>query len=128
MAAVAGNVAVEEAAGILTAGGTVRAGASLERATARPPAGAGLESATVQVLMEPASRLVALQETEESNGARVKVAVVEPFKVAVRVTLWLFLTLPAVAVKVAEVAAAGTGMEVGMVKRGQLAVNLTVTG
>ena len=57
-----------------------------------------------------------------------KVAVAEPFNLAVRVTLRFFVTLPAVAVKVANAAPAGTDTEVGTANSELLEVNTTVCG
>jgi hypothetical protein len=132
VAAVTGNVAAEDEAEIVTEGATVRMGPSLETAMATPPAGAGLESVIVQVLVEPALRLVGLHDSVESNnGWRFKVAVVElfelpVFKLAEMVTLWVFLTLPAVAVNVADGASAGTDTDVGIVSSELLAVSFTL--
>jgi hypothetical protein len=128
MAAVTGNVAVEEEVEILTEAGTVRAGPSLETATATPPSGAGLESVMVQVVVAPALRLVESQATAATDASSSKVAVAEPFKLAVMVPLWFFVTPPAVAVKVADVASAGTGTDVGIVNSELLEVKATVCG
>jgi len=128
---VTGNVAVEDAAGMLTEGGTARAGLSLETAAATPPAGAGPVRVMVQVLVEPAVRLVESQDTRvSSTGLRFKVAVavmvVELFKLAIIVTLWLLVTTPTLAVKLAESAPAITETDVGIVNRELFAVSCTV--
>jgi hypothetical protein len=134
MAAVAGNVTVEDAAGIFTVGGTVRAGPSLETATVTPPAGARPDSVMLQVLVEPAVRLVGLHDSEErSTGLRVRVVVVERLKpaaskLAVMVTLWVVVMEPAVAVKVAELVQAATATNVGIVSRELLAFSCTFRG
>lgn len=123
VAAVAAKVAVEAEAGISTEGGTVRAGLSLETATVTPPAGAGLVRVKVQILEEPAVRLVGSQDSAEgSAGPRFRVVVTELFKpavfiLAVMVTLWLAVTAPAVAVKVADAVPAATDKDVGIVSR-----------
>jgi hypothetical protein len=131
VAAVTGNVAAEDAAGMLTVGGTVRAGLSLETATATPPAGAGPVRVMVQVPVDPAVRLVESQDTRvSSTGLRFKVAVAvmvaELFKPAMMVTVWLLVTTPALAVKVAESAPAVTGTDVGTVSRALSALSCTV--
>lgn len=111
------------------------AGPSPETATAIPPAGAGLESAIVHVLVWPALRLVGLHDrAERSNGLRFKLTVVvelsKPpvFKLAVMETLWLAITLPAVVVKVVELAPAGTVTDPGIVSSELLAVSFNVRG
>jgi hypothetical protein len=116
--AVAENVAVQDPAGTFTEVGTVNAGLLAETDTLMPAGGAGAERVRVQVEDEPASSVVALHASAEtSTGAtRLKVAVWEAlFSVAVMVALWVVVTVPAVAVKVAEVAPAATGTEAGTV-------------
>ena len=63
-----------------------------------------------------------------SMGAtRVRLAVwVELFKVAVTVALWVVVKVPAVAVKLAEVAEAATVTEAGTVRAELLLDNVTV--
>jgi hypothetical protein len=72
---------------------------------------------TVQVVGAPEVRLVGLQTSEDTTGlaagTTVTVAVVLPPSVAVRVTVWLVATDPAVAVKVAEDVVAATGTDAG---------------
>ena len=102
---------------------------SLETATVTPPAGAGTESLTVQVLVAPALRLVVLHVSVETTaGLTFKVAVpLVEFKLAVMVALWLELTLPAVAVNVTELAPGATGTEEGRVTTVLLALNCTLS-
>lgn len=127
IAAVTGNVAADDEAGIVTEAGTIRVAASLETATVTPPAGAGPDRATVQVPVEPAMRLVELHVSNPAtDGPRVKVAVTEPPKRAVRVTLRLLVTLPAMALNVVEDAAAGTTTDAGIVSSALVSVNCTV--
>ena len=134
VAAVTGNVALEDDAGILTEGGTVRAGPSLESATATPPAGAGPVSDMVHVLMEPALRLLAPHDSMAgSTGPRFKVTVVtlarpSVFRLAVMAAPWPAVTAPAVAVKTVDIASAGTDTEAGTVSSGLFALNNTVRG
>ena len=129
VAIVAGNVPEEAEAGMFTEGGTTKAGSLLETETATPPLGAGPERVIVQVLLEPVVRFVGLQVNAFScSGSSVKVTV--PARslfealpiVAVMVTLTLVVTVPADAVKVAEVAPEGTGREAGMASRELLSV------
>jgi hypothetical protein len=131
-ATVTGNAAVEDEAEILTEAGTVRAGPSLETATTIPPAGAGLVRVIVQALVEPALRLMGSHDSKPKvNGLRLKVTVAElfemgVFKLAVMVTFWLVVTIPAIAIKVAEAAPPGTNTDAGIVSSKLLAVNCTV--
>ena len=81
------------------------------------------------MLEAPEFTLVGLQaRAVTSMGAtRVKLAVCEElFKVAVMVALWVVVRVPAVAVKVAEVAAAGTLTDAGTVKAVLLLARATV--
>jgi hypothetical protein len=133
-ATVTGNVAVEDEAEIVTEGGTVRVGLSLEIATVTPPAGAGLLSVTVHPLVEPALRLGGSHDSGESdNGLRLNVTVAELFQMAVFTaavmeTVWLVVTIPAIAMKVAEEAPPGTTTNVGIINSELLAVNCAVRG
>ena len=77
----------------------------------------------------PELMLVGLQDRPvTSMGAtRVRLAVWEElFSVAVRVALWVVVNVAAVAVKVAEVAAAGTMTEAGTVRAELLLARVTV--
>lgn len=122
VAAVTANAAVEAEAGILTEEGIDRAGWSPETATATPPAGAGLVSVIVQILVEPPLRLVGLHDNvERAAGFRFKATVVVErsappvLKLAVILALWPFVTAAALAAKVADVVPAGTDTEAGTV-------------
>jgi hypothetical protein len=116
------NVADEAEAGIATEGGAVRAGPSLEMATVTPPAGAGLVRVRVHVLAEPAVRSVGSHDSAEGAGLRFNVVVTKLFEpivfiLAAMVTPWLFVTTPAVAVKVADSVPTPTDNDAGIVNR-----------
>jgi hypothetical protein len=126
--AVAANVAVDDAAGTGTEAGTVSAGLLTETGTVTPPVGAGAERVRVQVEDAPASRVVELHANVETTTAatKLKVAVLEaPFNVAVMVAGWVVVGLPAVAVNVAEAAAAATVTEAGTVSKALLSDRTT---
>jgi len=107
---VAANVALMAAAGTVTDAGIVSAVAVLESATTAPPVPATWDNVTVQVADALGPRLVGVQESDDSAGVavwRLIDAVFElPLKVAVMTAVWLAVMVPAVAVKVALVAAA----------------------
>lgn len=130
--AVTANVAVEDEDATLSEAGADSAGPPLETAILTPPAGAGAESVTVQVLVEPAMMLVGSHDSAaRPSELRFKATLVKGlklpvFKLAAMITLWLVVTMPAVAVKTPEVAPAGTGTEAGRVSTELLAVNCTV--
>jgi len=126
--AVAENAAVRDPAGTFTEVGTVNAGLLAETGTLMPPVGAGAERVRVQVEDAPASSVVALHaNADTSTGAiRLKVAVWEALlSVAVTVALWVVVTVPAVAVKVAELAPAATVTEAGTVSNALLSQRAT---
>src|ERR1019366_819331 len=111
------KVAEVALAATLTEEGTVNAdGALLASATTDLPA-VDLDRVTVQVVLALEARLAAHCRAERVAGAsRERVAdVEEPFSVAVRVAVWSKTSVPVVAVKVAEVALAGTLTEEGTV-------------
>ena len=127
------TVAVKEAEvllpGTLTEAGTVRAELLSESVTLAPPLGAAWLRVTVQAVEDPEFTLVGLQVSAETavGATKVRVAVWEaPFRVAVRVTLWLVVTVPAVAVKVVEVLLAATVTEVGSVSAELLSESATL--
>ena len=99
-----------------------------ESVTVKPPLGAAWASVTVQLDVAPDTTLPG----EHCNpvtliGVTVTAAVAEPpFREAVSVTLWLAVTLPAVAVKVPEVDPAATTTEAGTVSAALLDDNVTV--
>ena len=62
------NVVLVVVAGTVTEGGTVRAALLDPNVTLSPPAGAALVSVTVQVVFEPETMLVGLQETADTAG------------------------------------------------------------
>ena len=106
------NVVELVLAGTVTDAGTGSAVALLEPSvTVLPPVGAGWFKVTVQIVEMPIVRLSGLQTSEPTLGplgVTVTVAVVLPPSVAVSVTVCEVVTVPAVGVKVVEVAAAGT--------------------
>ena len=77
----------------------------------------------------PELTLVGLQASADTRVEATRLTVVvweEPFKVALTVALWLVVKAPAVAVKVAEVAPAGTVTDAGIVSRALLSDSVTV--
>ena len=117
--AAAVKVAVVAFAATVTEAGVVKAALLEESETAVPPAGAELESVTVQVLFELDARVVGTHWTDERlTGAwRVMVAVLEVLlRVAVTVADPPEAIVPAVAVKLAVVELAGTLTDAGTVK------------
>ena len=70
-----------------------------------------------------------LQVREETSTAPVRVTVVlcvAPFKVALTVTFWFWVILPALAVKVEDVAPAATVTEAGVVSSEELSDSATL--
>ena len=70
---------------------------------------------------------------ESDNGLRLNVTVAELFQMAVFTaavmeTVWLVVTIPAIAMKVAEEAPPGTTTNVGIINSELLAVNCAVRG
>jgi len=97
--------------------------------TVVPPVGAAELSVTVHVLVPLELTVVGLHASDDSvtGGASVTVAVFEtPLSVAVTVTLWLLVMVPAVTVKVAVVAFAATVTEDGVVNNELLSDSVTV--
>jgi len=115
-------------AGTVTDAGTEREALLLEIPTVLPPDEAAWLRVTVQVVEEPEFTLVGLQASPETRvGAtrfRVSLATV-PFKVAMTVTLWLVVREPAVAMKLAELAPAGTVTIAGAVNSALLSDRAT---
>ena len=113
------NVAEVALAGTVTEEGTVRAdGALLESTTTVLPA-EDFDKVTVQVVLALEARVAAAHCREESvtgGDNRERVAdVEEPFSVAVSVTVLSEISVPVVAINVAEVALAATVTEEGTV-------------
>ena len=128
VAAVAVKVAEVALAGTVTDAGTVSEALLSERATTVPPVWADWFRVTMHVVDALELTLVGLQaKAVTSMGAtRVKVAVWEaPFSVAVTVTDWVVVRVAAVAVKVAEVALAGTVTDAGTVSEVLLSESAT---
>lgn len=83
----------------------------------------------MQAADAPELTLVGLQASADTRVEAARLTVVvweEPFKVALTVALWLVVKAPAVAVKVAEVAPAGTVTDAGIVSRALLSDSVTV--
>ena len=116
-------------AGTVTDAGTVSALLFEESATALPPAGAASLRVIVHVVELPELTLAGLQASDETTAGSTKLTVVLwmlPFRLAVKVALWLLGRLPAVAMKVAELAPLGTVTEVGTLKRLFVSDSVTV--
>jgi hypothetical protein len=96
--------------------------------TTVPPVGAAELRATVQVLAAPEVNVVGVQASEVrlTGAARLIAAVLDtPLRVAVSVALCVLVMVPAVALNVVEVDAAGTVTEVGAVSRVLLSDSVT---
>jgi hypothetical protein len=132
--AATGNVTTEDPAGILTEAGAVKLGSSLEITTVTPPRGAALESDILHMLVEPAVRLVGLQDSMSGvTGLRFKLVVTElleaaAVKVAVMVTVWGVVILPATTTKAAEWVRVATVTDEGIVNKALFTLNCTVCG
>lgn len=114
--AVAGNVVDVAFAGTVTDVCTGNAAALLdESATVLPPAGAGWFKLAVHVVDVPDTKVAGAQVSDDTLtiGVTLTVAVVLPPRAAVTTTACGVATEPAVAVNVADVAAAGTVTEAG---------------
>ena len=84
---------------------------------------------TVQVVDAPELTLLELQPRAETSmgAARLKVVLWEArFRVAVMVAAWVVVSVPAVAMKLAELAPAGTATDAGIVSRALLSDSVTV--
>ena len=117
------NVAMPAAGATVTDAGTLSKEFVLARVTTAPPAGAGWERLTVQVLDTFGPMLVGLQITEETstNGARLMVVFAEPpLYAAVMVAIELLAMAAAVTVNVSEVAKDAMVNEPGIVNVGLL--------
>jgi hypothetical protein len=126
--AVAGKLAVVAPAAMVIEAGAVSNGLLDESATVRPPVGAGALAVTVHALLAPDVSDVGAQTSEVTvtRGARVMEAVFElPFSAAVTTAVWALVTVPAVAVKEAVVAAAATVTLAGTVRLALLLVRAT---
>lgn len=120
--------AVKDAAtaleGTVKVPGTARRdGRLLERETDTPPTGAGLERVTVHAVLALELRLAAAHFRPErvagaAGATRESVTGAdEPFSVAVMVAGWSATSVPAAAVKAAEMVLAGTLTDDGTIKR-----------
>ena len=117
--------AVSETAAVVAPAATVRkAGVPrsvllLLRPIAVPPAGAACESTALHVPTAAELSAAGLQVREDraSGGLSVKLAVAElPFRVAVKIAVWVAETVPAVSETVAVVAPAATVRKAGVPK------------
>jgi hypothetical protein len=117
--AVALNVALSLPAGIRAEAGTVSAALLEDSATGVPPAGAALESVTVQTLVFPASRAAGLQSNADivTAGAVIESVVVllTPLRVAVMLMADSEMVVPTAAMNRTLLLPAGTTAEAGMV-------------
>jgi hypothetical protein len=110
-------------------GGTTSARLLLESDTTAPPASAGWVSVTVQLLEDPVTKVVGLQTNEDTVGVGAKASDAvkfEPFRLAVRTAMELVATVPAVALKLAEVAPDGTVTAAGTTRAGLLLDSATL--
>ena len=126
--AVAVKLAVVAVAGTVTEAGTVSFALLEDKLTAVPPVGAALDSVTVQEVLALVARLEAVHVREDRlTGASSEMVTGDelPLREAVIVALSLSVIVPAVAVKLAVVAVAGTVTDVGTVKRALLEDRLT---
>jgi len=118
--AMAVKVAVVAPTLTLTEAGMLSSALLFDSATVVPPVGAAWFSVTVQVVAAPEFKLVGLQARPVSSvgATRVKLAVWDvPFRVAVTVADWVVVMVPAVAMKLAELAPAGTVTDAGIASR-----------
>jgi hypothetical protein len=123
--AVAMKVADVDPAGTVTATGVLIGEFFSNKETEVPPAGAAVVKLIVQVVLAPGGRVVGLQFSADrstiakfgvTGARRFTVAVLEtPPSVAVTVTAWLVVMLPAVTGKVADVVPDVTVSEAGVV-------------
>lgn len=114
--AVALNDAVVAPAVTVTDAGTTISGFPLDSETAAPPAGAAFVRVTVQLVVAFELTLagVQLNELTESGPVSDRVKLSDPpFRVAVTTAVWSEVKVPAVAVRVAVVAAAATVTDAG---------------
>ncbi len=119
MPAVAVKAAVVEPAATVTESGATSSALLLDIETVAPPVGAALESVTVQLVLPPDPNVVGLQAKAETKTGATRAMVVLcdwPFKVARMVALRSVGIVPVVALKVAEVAPAGTVTLAGAVR------------
>jgi hypothetical protein len=129
-AVVAAKVAVVEPAATAIDAGTVRALAVLVRVTVTPPAGAAWFRVMVQVLDAFGPRLLGKHVKDDGvvTATRLTVVLAETlFSVAVRVAIWLVVSVVVVAAKVAVVEPAARAIDAGTVRALAVLVRVTVT-
>ncbi len=118
MPATARKVPVDDPARIVVAEGTVSNRLLLASVIALPPVGAEPVNVIVQVLINPASKVVGVQLNDDTlTGTKLIVAGAElPLYVAATVAVRLLLSVPLVALKLAVVAPAATVTDDGTVR------------
>jgi hypothetical protein len=127
--AVALNVVEVAPAGTVIEAGRVSAGLLVESPIVLPPVGAASLSVSVQVAAPPELMLLGLHDRVETTAGSIKLRVTVcnvPFRVAVTVALWFDGRAPAVAMKLAELAPAGTVTEEGSERSALLSDSATV--
>jgi hypothetical protein len=125
------NVTVVEFPATITEAGSANGAALSERETVVPPAGAGLEIVTVQVVFELAASFAAAHCSEETVVGTTRDKGrdwVEPLREAVMTTPRSAENDLAVALKVALLAPAGMVRDAGTVTLAELELKPTVTG
>jgi hypothetical protein len=126
---VAVKLAVVEPGGTVTEAGMVKAELLIARATLVPPAGAAWFIVMAQLVVPPELTLVGLQPRPVTimGATKVKVVVCElPFKLPVIMAVWVPVSMPSVAVKVAVVVPAPTLTLAGITKAGLLLARATL--
>ncbi len=121
------KVALAPPGATVTEDGTLSAATSLDSDTVAP---AVVETVIVQVELPFESRLVGLQVRPANVRGRTREirAVCElSFRVAVRVTVWLLVTVPTVAMNVVVTPPAAIVTEAGILRAGLSADNITAT-
>jgi hypothetical protein len=130
VAALATNAAEVAEAGTVTDAGTLAAALLLESATTAPLPGAAALSVTVQLLVAPEDRVVGLHWSAESEAegavSAIEAVLETPLSVAVTTAVWLADIVPATALNVALVLAAGIVTEAGTLSRVLLSDSVTV--
>jgi hypothetical protein len=117
--AVAVKAAVVEPAATVTESGATSRALLLDTATVAPPAGAALESVTVQLVLPLDPNVVGLQAKDDTSTGATRPTLVFcdwPFRVARMVALRSVGIVPLVALNVAELAPTGTVTLGGVVR------------
>ncbi|MBK9170132.1 MAG: hypothetical protein IPM24_22085 [Bryobacterales bacterium] len=126
----AGNVLEDWPASTVTVDGTLRSPPPLVMPTTAPPAGAGCESVTVHVAEAGVASDDGAQLRPESDSADARetdaVTVVPP-AVADTVAEEALVTIPACAVKLADIAPGATAVEAGTLRSVEFEARVTVS-